>query len=470
MGRVCATCGRANDVDASFCQGCGAALAAVTGPGAAPAPAEPPPRPGAGPPAGRPPRRGKSAPWWLVTLISIAVVALASVLVFVLVPRGGGKTDGQKPPAPSAGATVGASPSPALSHYLAGAVGPKADQLAAIAGDGTVRPITSFSGEQIWQIAYSPDGKWLACIAGTYKRSELWLFSAATGDARQAPAEARDIVAVDSIAWLSEGRLLVAGHAETPGATGQNAVLLVYDIATRGFSALLDAAGVPLRGVCVSASREGDRVAFITYTDRKTDKYGMATAKERLELLDRATGVVTLLSAHETLFGVDARAFDEPLISPNGEALIYRRAGSDVGTSYTVIAADGTTLMPSRETQFPAGYAWDPAGTKVVFTGHSLKPAATESGVGPAIFWVYDTEAGSTQVLARYPDTMVQELSWSPDGTSIAWAEYDQEKYQTGTIHLLPAGGGDSTRLVEDALSPVWAPEAAASLQTSPSQ
>ncbi len=196
----------------------------------------------------------------------------------------------------------------------------------------------------------------------------------------------------------------------------------------------------------------------------------MATAKERLELLDRASGEVTRLGAHEALFDVDARAFDEPLISPNGEAIIYRRAGSDVGTSYTVIAADGTTLMPPRETQFPAGYAWDPTGTKVVFTGHPLKPAATDSGIGPAIFWIYDTEARATTVLARYPDTMVQELSWSPDGASIAWAEYDQEKYQTGNLYVLPATGGDSAALVKGALSPVWAPGAAESLQTSPSQ
>ena len=43
---------------------------------------------------------------------------------------------------------------------------------------------------------------------------------------------------------------------------------------------------------------------------------------------------------------------------------------------------------------------------------------------------------------------MVQDLSWSPDGTTIAWAEYDQEKYQTGTVYLTPADGGDATALV----------------------
>ena len=88
----------------------------------------------------------------------------------------------------------------------------------------------------------------------------------------------------------------------------------------------------------------------------------MATATERLELLDRASGAVTELGTNKALFDVNARAFDEPLISPSGEAIIYRRAGSDVGTSYTVVGADGATLMPAKETQFPAGYAWDPDG------------------------------------------------------------------------------------------------------------
>ena len=328
---------------------------------------------------------------------------------------------------------------PRLGQYLAGAVGPKADQLAAITSEGKVEPITRFSGEQIWQIAYSPDGKWLACIAGTYKRSELWLFSVTSGDARQATAETPAIVAVDSVAWLADGRLLVAGYAETPKATGQNAELLVYDVGGRSFAPLVDASGVSLRGVSVSASRDGDRVAFVTYTDRKTDKYGMASAKERLELLERASGEVTQLGENEALFDVNARAFDEPLISPNGEAVIYRRAGSDVGTSYTVVAADGTTLMPARETQLPAGYAWDPTGTKVVFTGHSLKPAANDSGIGPAVFWVFDTAAGSTTVLARYKDTMVQDLSWSPDGKIHRLGGVRAEEVPDG--HRLPAAG-----------------------------
>ena len=417
--------------------------------------------------------RGRRIGWWRSS--SWPAVALLSSLAYVFIPRGDGtaseQTSADPGPvvAPTAGATVGASPSPSLDEYLAGAVGPKADGLAAIMDDGAVKPSHASAAGRSGRIAYSPDGEWLACIAGTYRRSELWLFDASSGAARQVTVHAPEIIAVDSIAWLSDQRLLVASFTEPPKATGQNADLLVYDTDSQGFSPLTGTGGVPLRGVSVSASNEGARIAFVTYTDLKTDKYGMATAEERLELLDSATGAVKQLGQNKAQFDVNARAFDEPLISPTGDAVIYRRAGSDVGTSYTIVAANGSTLMPAKETQLPAGYAWDPGGTKVVFTGHPLKPAAG-SGVGPAVFWVFDTQTETTQVLARYADTMVQDLSWSPDGESIAWAEYDQKKYRTGSIYVMPAAGGDSKALVRGALSPVWAPGATGSLQTSPGE
>ena len=440
MARTCPSCGRANDDDASFCQGCGSAI------------------------AGGALETRRRAPTWLVVLVVAVVIAVIAAAALLLFPRGKKQVAGDRSPVPSAGATVNVSPSPALGRYLAGAVGSKADRLAAIGEDGTVQPIADFSDEQIRQIAYSPDGAWLASVAGTYERSELWLFDAATGDARQVTADTPNVLAVDSIAWLSATELLVAGYTEPPKATGQNADLLVYDTAAQGFSPLLEAGGVSLRGVAVSASREGAEVAFVSYTDVKTGRYGMVTGKEHLELLDRASGRVTELGASKALFDVNARAFDEPLISPSGEALIYRRAGSDVGTSYTVMGTDGTILMPAKEAQFPAGYAWDPDGTRVVFTG--VPPRR----FGRMTFWVFDTESGSRPVvLARHKGVFVQDLSWSPDGETIAWAAYDEESYPTGTIYLMPAGGGGSTAFTEGALSPVWAPSAAPSLQTSPS-
>jgi Tol biopolymer transport system component len=401
-----------------------------------------------------------------VVLVIIAIVALVAVMAFAFVPRGGGGGDQSPGPTPTTVTTAEASPSPGLGEYLAAAVGPKTDRLAAVLSDGTVLPVTRFAGQQIRQIAYSPDGKWLACIAGTYRRSELWLFDTGTGDAKQATANTPSIVAVDSIAWLSPGELLMAGYTETPKFTGQNADFLVFDVSSGKFSPLAGLGGVALRGVSVSASKAGDRIAYVTYTDQKTDKYGMPSAVEHLEVLDRASGESAELGKNKALFDVNARAFDEPLISPDGQAIIYRRAGSDVGTSYTVVGTDGTVLMPAKEAMMPAGYSWDPEGTKVVFTGQPVSSSDSQ----PVSFWLFDTQTGGEPtVIARYAHTSVQDLAWSPDGSTIAWAEYDQKQYETGTIFLMPATGGDSTPLVKNALTPAWAPGAKEPLQTSPS-
>lgn len=460
VARICRTCGRANDDDASFCQGCGASLSQAR------------PAPPAPPPAAQPPptteadgggHGGHSRAWLAVIVVAVALAAAATAatVYFTLGDGSRGETEG-----PVVEPTVAVSPATEVVSYLAGAVGPRADRLAAIDADGTVTPLGRFSGRRISRIAYSPDGAWLACVAGTERRSELWLFRTSTGDARQATAKMPAVVAVDSIAWLSPTELLVAGFKESPGQPGQNAHFLVYDVEHEGIAPLPDADGGPLAGVAVSASRDGTTVAFVSYSGVKTSDEGAVSADERLWLLDRDSGELTLLGENEASFEVDARAFDGPLLSPSGAALIYHSAGSDVETSYTVIGADGSTLMAAKRTQVPAGCAWDPEGVRVVFTGHTLDPSSS-SGLGPAVFWAFDTRTGSTEVLARYDDTMVQDLSWSPDGQTIAWAEWDQEKYRTGRIYLMPATGGDSQALVKDALSPVWAPGAGPALETS---
>ena len=120
-----------------------------------------------------------------------------------------------------------------------------------------------------------------------------------------------------------------------------------------------------------------------------------------------------------------------------------------------MLDAAGTTLMPAKELLYPAGYAWDPTGQKVVFTGHSTN---WNGGSGdPTIFYVFDrAKGGPPKEIARYKKTAVQSLSWSPDGDTIAFAEWDQDTYETGNIYQMSpvgrrrqqAGGpGDAARL-----------------------
>lgn len=451
MARACQSCGGVNDDDARFCTECGAALS-PTGPAAPP---PPPPAPSTGGPPGK--KRGPA----LFIVIGVLVVAVLAVAAILIVRSGDGKSDTPTPVAsasPSPSPSGSTSPSPAASLYLAAATGPTANTLSTVSADGTVSEISGSVGKQIFQIAWSPDGRRLACIAGQWRHPRLWVTDVQTGETHEVQIATPAVVAFDSVAWLTPEQLLVAGLTATPKAQGEVAELLVYDaVAETAVEPLRNAAGAALRGVAVSASADGATVVFVTYTDVKNDRYGMPTATERLELLDRQSGVVTELGTGKALFDVNSRRFDDPLISPNGDAVIFRSAGSDVGTSYTVVDAAGTTLMPAKELLYPAGYAWDPTGQKVVFTGHSTNWRGGSSD--PTAFYLFDTAiGGNAKVIAKYSKTAVQDLSWSPDGQTIAFSEYDEVNFETGSIYQFSPSGGDAELLLHDALFPAFQP------------
>jgi len=516
MARNCPSCGRANEDQARFCSGCGGEIAAACPSCGAALPAgavfcrtcgaivdaapatdatsaapaavaatrvEPPPAPappmqtgpaGPVPPtppaamargAGGPPRRGPSPALLVIIIVLVIAAAAAAVIYFFVLRDSSDNGTGGKTPTPVA-SSGNATPTPSTGGYLAAAVGRQGDVLGTVAADGAVKELATTLGPQIMQIAYSPDGQRIACIAGDWKRPELSVVDVEQGTVQRVSIASPALVAIESIAWLGPQSLLVAGFTVTPNYQGEDAELLVYDPVTESAEPLKDDAGVALRGISVSASADGNKIVYVTYTDQKSDQYGLWSATERLNVLDRATGSVTQLGSAKAFFDVNSRSFDDPLISPTGTAVIFRQAGSDVGTSYTVLDVNGTTLMPAKELMFPAGYAWDPSGTKVVFTGQSIKG----NGSGAVYFYVFDTSlGGSPKAITNYKKTFVQDLAWSPDGSTIAWAEWDTNKYRSGNLYLLSPSGGDSERLASWAIMPAWAPGAVASPSPSPS-
>ncbi|MCX6373267.1 MAG: zinc ribbon domain-containing protein [Actinobacteria bacterium] len=493
LATTCPSCGADLPADAVFCKSCGAIVdmppataAASAAPAAAaatrvePAPAAAPPLQagpagpaGSVPPtpqtgagrAGGPPRRRPGPALLVIIIVLVVAAAAAAAIYFFIVRDGSDNGTGGKTPTPVA-SSGGATPSPVAGGFLAAAVGRQGDVLGTVAADGAVKELATTLGPQIIQIAYSPDGKRLACIAGDWKRPELSVVDVAQGTVQRVRIASPAVVAIDSIAWLGPQSLLVAGFTVTPNFQGEDAELLVYDPVSGSAEPVKDDAGVALRGVSVSASADGGKVVYVTYTDQKSDQYGFWSATERLNVLDRASGSVTQLGSAKAFFDVNARSFDDPLISPTGTAVIFRQAGSDVGTSYTVLDINGTTLMPAKKLLFPAGYAWDPSGTKVVFTGQSIK----SNGNGAVFFYLFDTSlGGAPKAITNYTKTVVQDLAWSPDGSTIAWAEWEIGKYRSGNLYLLSPSGGDSTRLASWAIMPAWAPGAVTSPSPSPS-
>ncbi len=524
MARTCPSCGRANDDDARFCAGCGAELklacaacgaelpagaafckacgapvsgviaadpgataatvaaaapvvaapvvAAAAQTGAAASPPGPPPTPPTStlPPGDEgPPGRGMNRTAIILIVALLVVAAIAAVSLWWTFGRGSGGTGTPTPTPVASKSATSASPTPAAPSYLAAAVGRRGNVLGAVAADGTIRELATTLGPRFFHIAYSPDGRRIAVVAGTYKLQQLAVVDLQDGNAvTRVHITTPTVVGVDSAAWLGPDDLLVSAYTAAPKNRGEDGDLLVYHPSDGSVKPLTDSSGAQLRGVEVSAARDGSRVAFVTYTDQKVDQYGTASALEHLYILDRFSGDVAELGTNNAFFDVNARRFDAPLISPNGQAIIFRRAGSDVGTSYTVMSATGVTLMPAKELLFPAGYAWNPTGTKVVFTGQPVDGNGT--GKAPVSFYLFDTaKGGAPSVIATYKKTFVQDLAWSPDGSSIAWAEWDKTRYRSGNLFLMPASGGDSHRLADWAIMPAWAPGAKATATPSAS-
>jgi len=232
----------------------------------------------------------------------------------------------------------------------------------------------------------------------------------------------------------------------------------VFDPSTDTAKPLTDGDGMPLSGIEVSASADGSRVSYVSFTDRTTDQYDAVTATEQLMLLDRGDGSTTMLDSEKAYLDWGGRAFSKPLLAPDGEAVICAQTGGDIGCSYKVIDARGTILMDadSLHLMYPAGYSWAPGSQKVAFTGHT-------SEKGSAIFYVYDkATGGAPRILVSYKRTYVESLAWSPDGSAIAWGEWDRDNWRSGTLWLTSTEGGDADRIADWAILPTWAPGAAA--------
>ena len=68
------------------------------------------------------------------------------------------------------------------------------------------------------------------------------------------------------------------------------------------------------------------------------------------------------------------------------------------------------------------------------------------------------TVGGAAKEITRYKKTAVQSLSWSPDGDTIAFSDWDQDTYVTGNIYQMSPSGGDAHRLASQAMLPAYQP------------
>ena len=139
--------------------------------------------------------------------------------------------------------------------------------------------------------------------------------------------------------------------------------------------------------------------------------------------------------------GIDQPYFDAEAWSPNGQWLAYVapvNAGDSGITSSEIFGIQpGTSFMPTKWTDLTSTYgsvringrtsgdlSWSPDGTRIAFWVMSLKGSNPETDAGEAKVHVLDITTGAVKSYCGFTTTEhtpnPPRLIWSPDNTSIA--------------------------------------------------
>jgi Tol biopolymer transport system component len=194
----------------------------------------------------------------------------------------------------------------------------------------------------------------------------------------------------------------------------------------------------------------------------------------------RGGAVVTPGVAFGAIFVVDAEGgparrltrgpWDtEPAWSPDGSRIAFTRAtgpGSFATADVYVVGADGERARPLTRLapDLASGAAWSPDGSMIAFT----RTTRQTPFMGTAKIHVVGSDGSGATLLARHRhfDRYPGNLTWSPDGTTIAFTT--SPRYDCTAIHLLDVRSGDRRPLTSCvpsahvADSPAWQPDTTA--------
>jgi dipeptidyl aminopeptidase/acylaminoacyl peptidase len=210
------------------------------------------------------------------------------------------------------------------------------------------------------------------------------------------------------------------------------------------------------------------------------------------------SGLVTALAAEQAVarrFGFDdfsrVRRVSDPQFSPDGAAIAFIVSTPNLDENRHVASLHRLDVASGRTQTIVAGESyvgvtfprWAPDGRQIAFLAHAKGASETR----PQIFTVSTGGGAPTQLTTM--TTGVQQLAWSPDSQTIAFASADEPEKKPGyqrwndsfdvqpNFHLfmtapvppthvwiVPAGGGDAKRLTSGAWTlPVTRPPGAPS-------
>jgi len=265
------------------------------------------------------------------------------------------------------------------------------------------------------RVAASPGAVRLAYLSMA-AGPRVYVYDTRTGVLQARSLAARGVKVVDSVAWVSSTRLVVAGKPTRGYA--------FYPFADRLYSLDVATGVVKRLGSLLGTEptvAPGAALAWVRLSDGGPVAGGtpLRWVVERLYRLGHGAAKPKLIGSVKYPNGFDIRRFRDPRLSHDGKYLITSTTGSDISVRYTVRSASTGKALRTVLTTLAGrdATAWSTLSEQVAFW--QMPPADSVTTTRLAIF---NATARALRSSAKLSQVAVTGLAWSYDDGLLAYS------------------------------------------------
>ena len=301
---------------------------------------------------------------------------------------------------------------------------------------GEARRITRDPAYEVFP-SWSPDGEELVYGRASSGGEGMYLYTIPVSG-----GEARRLEIVPHRSgwgrWSPDGRWFAYQTPEGASTHGN-----LWLVSAQGGTPIAISTRDSLGGWTPSWSPDGARIAFT------------AGIEDRSHI-----AVVPLAGGEVTVVANNVAWWSGPSWSPDGETIAYSNADVRIMTvpaaggepQILPVSLEGGRDLDPQEYMWGGNPCWSPDGKRIVFESRQK-----EEGRSRWQLWTVPATGGAAEPLTLGPGDQFL-ASWSPDGESIAFTEYQEP---VDDIWIVDAWGGRPLKLTDDAsrnLYPFWLP------------